>query len=743
MSGLNRWFSPSARYWYWPPGGSCVWTIGPPGRPGAVLAGLDLLAHDLDADAADPGRRPGEVLVDEVAVEPDGLEDLGAVVAVDRGDAHPADRLDDALGRGLAVALLRGLRGTRDDAQADLVVDGLEGEVRVDGGGAVPDQQAEVVGLARLAGLQEQAHPPARAGAHEVVVDRADRQEGRDGRVGLGVAAVREDDLVVALGDGLGRLAPEVLDRPPQAGAVVGHLEQDRQRDRAEAVAVGPAVERPDRLQLRVGDHGRGERDLVGGVRPGLEQVGLRPDGPVGGHDDLLADRVHRRVGDLREELLEVVVEELRAFREDGQRGVVAHGADRVGAGGRHGVDDQPDVLGGVAEDLLAAEDRLVVGQDDRARVGQVGQVDQGLADPLLVGVLAGDRRLELVVGDDPALLRVHEEHAAGLEAPLGDDVLGRDVQHARLAGHDDAPVAGHGVAAGAEAVAVQRRADAHPVRERQRRRAVPRLHEARVVLVERAALRGHRGVPAPRLGDHHHHRVGQAAARQVEQLEHVVEDRRVRAVHVHGRQDLVEVLAEHRRPERGLAREHPVHVAAQRVDLAVVADVPVRVRPGPRREGVGREAGVDQAQRALEALVEQVRVEGQQLGGVEHPLVDDGPAGHRRDVDVAAAGEGAAADGLLDEAAGDVEAALEGQVLVVAEGEAVRAGDERLDDDRLAGACAGAEARGIRGDVAPAQELEPLAAQLALEALHGAGAARLVARQEDHRDAVARLGEA
>ena len=28
VSGLNRWFSPSVRYLYWPPGGSWRWTTG-------------------------------------------------------------------------------------------------------------------------------------------------------------------------------------------------------------------------------------------------------------------------------------------------------------------------------------------------------------------------------------------------------------------------------------------------------------------------------------------------------------------------------------------------------------------------------------------------------------------------------------------------------------------------------------------------------------------------------------------
>ena len=150
------------------------------GRIRAVLAQLDLAGDDLDADAADPARRPGEVLVHEVPVEAQRLEHLGAVVAVDRGDAHPGDRLDHALDHGLAVALLRLGRGSRDDPQAHLVVDRLEREVGVDGGGAVPDEQAEVVRLARLARLEHQAHAPAGAGADEVVVDGGDGEQRRD-----------------------------------------------------------------------------------------------------------------------------------------------------------------------------------------------------------------------------------------------------------------------------------------------------------------------------------------------------------------------------------------------------------------------------------------------------------------------------------------------------------------------------------------------------------------------------------
>ena len=56
---------------------------------------------------------------------------------------------------------------------------------------------------------------------------------------------------------------------------------------------------------------------------------------------------------------------------------------------------------------------------------------------------------------------------------------LGRDVEHADLGRHDDQVVLGDVVARRAQAVAVEHGADADAVGERDRRRAVPRLHQA------------------------------------------------------------------------------------------------------------------------------------------------------------------------------------------------------------------------------------------------------------------------
>ena len=95
----------------------------------------------------------------------------------------------------------------------------------------------------------------------------------------------------------------------------------------------------------------------------GLEQIPLRPDRRPHVRHQFLANRVERRVRHLREELLEVLVEQPRLVREHGQRRVGAHRADRLLAGRGHRRDQEAQILLRVAERLLPLEDRLVLGR--------------------------------------------------------------------------------------------------------------------------------------------------------------------------------------------------------------------------------------------------------------------------------------------------------------------------------------------------------------------------------------------
>jgi len=72
---------------------------------------------------------------------------------------------------------------SRQKASGGKVFHGLDGEIRVDGAGAVANQQREVHHLARLAGFDNERDLGARAFADQVVMNRGKRKQTGDGRV--------------------------------------------------------------------------------------------------------------------------------------------------------------------------------------------------------------------------------------------------------------------------------------------------------------------------------------------------------------------------------------------------------------------------------------------------------------------------------------------------------------------------------------------------------------------------------
>ena len=212
------------------------------------------------------------------------------------------------------------------------------------------------------------------------------------------------------------------LERQPTAG----HAVEPADDHRLEVRVVAVLVDVDDLRQLVVVDDRERQHELAAALRARPQQVGLRPERRRDGRDDLFADRVERWVGDLREQLREVVEQQAGTLAEHRDRRVGAHRAQRLGTGGRHRGDDQLQLLVRVAEHLLAAQHALVAVGDVLA-VGQLVQLDQALFQPLAVGALRGQRRLDLVVVEDAPGGRVDQEHAPRLQPTLAHDLgLGR-----------------------------------------------------------------------------------------------------------------------------------------------------------------------------------------------------------------------------------------------------------------------------------------------------------------------------
>ena len=395
--------------------------------------------------------------------------------------------------------------------------------------------------LARLAGLDDETDARARLRAHEVVVHGRGREQRGDRRELGRRVTVGEDDDVGAARDRVAHLAADRVDRVAQRVAAAEHRVQAGDRDRPVAelgcfpidvAELGEVVVRDDRVR---------QHDLATRRSCRLEQVALRADRRRQRRHQRLEVGVERRVRDLREQLLEVLVEHARPVRQHRCGRVGAHRPERLDRVARHRGDDQAQVLLRVSEQALQLHRG---GVDGRERVlrRQVVEMHEARVEPQLVRLLGRERRLDLLVGNEATLRGVDEEDLARLEPAFRDDALGRDVEHADLARHHDEVVVGDPVARRPQPVAVEHRADHGSVGERDRRGAVPRLHERRVVPVERAVRGRHRGVVLPRLRDHHQHRVVQRTPREMEQFERLVEAGGVARAGRADREDALEI---------------------------------------------------------------------------------------------------------------------------------------------------------------------------------------------------------
>ena len=201
----------------------------------------------------------------------------------------------------------------------------------------------------------------------------------------------------------------------------------------------------------------------------------------------------------------------------------------------------------------------------------------------------AGQCLLELGVVIYLPFLHIHHHHLAGTETPFL-AYLGRvEGEDACLGGDDDSVIVSDEITCRAESVTVEHTSGIASVAEQQRRRAVPRLHKYRMILVERLQPRRNRVAVVERLRHEHCQSVRQAHPCHHEILEHIVERRRV--AHA-GLDDGGKVTAsEHRRVKHALAGLHPQAVALDSVYLTIVAEHPEWLCQRPCGECICRKA--------------------------------------------------------------------------------------------------------------------------------------------------------
>ena len=276
---------------------------------GSLMHPNRLLGNFKHADALYPAGCSGEILLYGLAVEPDGLEQLRTAITHVGGDTHLGHDFRQPLAHRLDVVRDRLVHSKLPRQAAIQTCQCLERKVGVYGLGAITCQRGELVHLAGTARLHHQAGGGTQPLANQVLVYGAHRQQRRDRQLCCRNGTVADDQYVLATSDCIDCLGTQGCQlglhtfMAPQQG--VG----DVQRVAAE-LAVGIT---PDIAQLgHIGHVKYGLGNLQAHRRIDLvdiQQIRFGADEGHQRHHDRFTYRINRRIGHLREQLLEVVVE--------------------------------------------------------------------------------------------------------------------------------------------------------------------------------------------------------------------------------------------------------------------------------------------------------------------------------------------------------------------------------------------------------------------------------------------------
>ena len=253
---------------------------------------------------------------------------------------------------------------------------------------------------------------------------------------------------------------------------------------------------------------------------------------------------------------------------------------------------------------------------------------------PFAIRSLVAEFVFNFTIIIDLTLFSIDKEQLTRLQASLFLNFRRFELNSTHFRSHQHHIVVRDEVARRAQAVTVEHTAGETSVREQKSGRTVPRLHQDRVVFVERLQVLTDRVLLVERFRNKHRHSVRQAHTRHKEELECVIEGSRVRHTRLNDRVNSLNI-AQHLRREHTLARLHPGTVTTDGIDFTIMAKQTERLSQRPAREGIGRETRVHQSQTTGEIVIAQIREVFANLHRGKHTLINDILARKRNNIKI------------------------------------------------------------------------------------------------------------
>ena len=588
-----------------------------------------ILCQLAESDATNRRRGTGKAAIDHIRTKPQRLEHLRPAIRRERRDSHFGENLEQPFLHCRAILRLC-LRGQRTfHVSIRLAVcrfreqrrNGLERQPRKYRFGAVTDQRRHVMLLHDISRLDHDADFRAKTCAHEMLTDRAQRQQCRNRHtLGARLAIADDQQTRAFLCDRLSTPAECIECRFQRFGTGTrgpGGIE----RDGFEAGEIAQLLHLFRQQHRMLHTQHACVRRLLFKRRSTLTKMHAQR------HHHRFAQRVNRRIGDLREALTQEVIQWRHFVRQYRKWRVITHAPHNFGRSACHRLEDHAQIFVAVPERELQRS-QLLARLHQRLHAVLRRKRRHVLLNPSTIRTTSGNFALGGEVTHDTPTRRVNQQHAARTEFSALDNVARIEIDDTHFRARDNHAVRADFVPARTQSVAIERDSDLHAIAVRQRRRSIPRFNHALVVFVERLHRRLHVGILLPCLRHQHHHRVNRTASRAHQQFERVVETRGVAAARADRIAKARAIRAELRRIEQPAPHRHCVAISPQRIDLAVVAEHAERLRQLPARQRVGGVALMKYGDRRFERRIEQIGIELRQLSAAEQPLVHDRATG-------------------------------------------------------------------------------------------------------------------
>ena len=540
-----------------------------------------------------------------------------------------------------------------DQAAIDTVCDTVLRQIGVDRGRTAADQHGEVMRVDTFGAAHVERAEGAQALTRQPAMHSTGGKDHGHGDAVFVLALIGQDQMprtrthgiLGRMADTLKRFAQRILLAISGEGAVDDEM---------------LGIEMADhRIELGIADERAFKHENLGLAAVLVQHVLEVAEPRLEAHHAVFAQAIDGRVRHLAEVLAEVMRQRAIHARQHGGRRIVTHRGQGLFPILGHGGEDLFQLFDGIARGHLTAAQLGAFEQGlFRRAIGFGGQIDD-LADPFAKGAGGGKTIFHLGVMEQAPLGHIDGDHLARTKRAFFDHAGLVDGNHARLGPGDQKPVTRHHITHGAQAVAIKARADPAPIGHGKCGWAIPWLHHRVAIgihILPRLRQLG-RGV-RPCLGDQHGFCHGRGTARADQNLEHGIERATVGCALRDDRFDILGHLTEIGGGHADLVALHPVGVALERVDLAVMGQHAEGLRQPPLRKGVGRIALVIDRECGLEPRIHQVGIEIGHILGQHHALVDDRAARQRTDIHLA---DASGLRRFLDPAADDVKLALEG----------------------------------------------------------------------------------